>query len=393
MSRAIALVAVLVWIACGARLLAAEYDEPEYEPVEPRQYLFSEGTHRLPPIDQEEEFHFATSPERKRPQRAGMAGGDQRSPVRASMFWMPAEPMTTQPGELTINGQSLHLAAPLWIEEGNVWLATGGVERLELGSNAILPDSQQPLPEELWKTSVGAMHFRDLDNGWQVGGILNVGSASDEPFGGLRDMTVALIGFLNIPSGERDAWNFMLIYSPTSQLPFPIPGVAYVWRPSDQLTMKIGIPFAIDYQATETLSLSATYVPLTNVQLLAKQRLGEAWCLYGGYEVTNDTYWLSDRQHEDDRLYFFDQRLKVGLERDLVWGLKADVSVAYVFDRQIFQADDFTGDRRDEIGIEPGLMGSLMIKPAQARLAKAVCRSSALDFNPRIRSTTCRWVA
>ena len=360
---------VALWlVACGARMLNAEQNRPQPELQEDwiiGQLPFPEDPRRLPPIDQEEEFRFAPPTERVRPNRAGMAGGDQRSPVRASMFWMPAQSLTTQPGELTMNGESLNLAAPLWLEEGNVWLATGGLQRLEIGSSAILPDSQQPLPEELWQTSIGAMHFRDLDNGWQVGGIFNVGSASDEPFGGLRDMTVAVIGFLNVPSGERDAWNFSLIYSPTSQLPFPIPGVAYVWRPNDALTMKIGVPFAIDYQATETLSLSASYVPLTNVQLLAKQRLGEAWCLYGGYEVTNDTYWLSERERDDDRLYFFDQRLKVGLQRDLLWGLKADVSAAYVFDRQIFQSDSFTGDRRDEIGIDPGLMGSLMISWAR----------------------------
>jgi len=93
----------------------------------------------------------------------------------------------------------------------------------------VLPDSGLPVPDQFWDIEVGTMHIRELADGWRAGGMLRVGSPSDQPFAALRDMTVTLLGFLTIPSGQRDAWNFSLFYSPTGQIVWPIPGVAYVF--------------------------------------------------------------------------------------------------------------------------------------------------------------------
>lgn len=283
--------------------------------------------------------------------------GTSRSPVKLSLFWSPAQDLSTQPGELTMGGESLDIAAPLRIEPGNVWLATSGVHLLRLGSNGRLPDSLTEIPDELWRVTAGMMHFRDLDNGCQVGGILNFGSASDEPFASWRETTANAIAYLNVPYGPRDGWSFSLFYSPTSQLPFPVPGVAYLWRPDETLSAKIGIPFAIDYRPTIDFSATISYTPLTNVDAIVSHKLGEKWNTYAGYSITNETFWLADRNDDDERLYLFDQRLTVGVERELTFGLRLDLSAAYVFDRQIFQAESFTRDRRDEIGIEPGVLG------------------------------------
>ena len=111
----------------------------------------------------------------------------------------------------------------------------------------------------------------------------------------------------------------------------------------------------------ETFSFNASYMPLTNVNLLAKQQLTENWSLYGGYQVVNDTYWLAERTDNRERLYLFDQRLTLGLQRKLWWGFTADLSAGYLFDRQVFQADSFSGNRRDEIMIDPGVIGTLQL--------------------------------
>ena len=55
-------------------------------------------------------------------------------------------------------------------------------------------------------------------------------------------MNVSMNGMLRIPQGEHNAWLFTLMYSPTSQLNFPIPGVAYSWNPSPQFHANIGLP-------------------------------------------------------------------------------------------------------------------------------------------------------
>ena len=174
-------------------------------------------------------------------------------------------------------------------------------------------------------------------------------------------MTVTLLGFLTIPSGERDAWSFSLFYSPTGQIVYPLPGIAYVWRPSPQFQANVGIPFSLEYRPTDALSLTASYRPLNHVQVQVRQSLGELWSVYGSYQTVNETFWLADRLDDDQRMYVFDQRLTLGVQRELGWRWSLDVSAAYVFDRQVFQAEKFSGSRRDELGIDPGVAGMLRL--------------------------------
>ena len=190
---------------------------------------------------------------------------------------------------------------------------------------------------------------------------MRVGSPSDRPFDSLRDMTVTLLGFVTIPSGERDAWNLSLFYSPTGQIVFPIPGVAYVWRPSDTFQMNIGIPFSFEYRPTDEWLISASYRPLTNVEFLMRRSLGWNWSLYGSYRTVNETYWLSERTDDRERTYFYDQRLSLGLQRSLGPQWQFDFAASYVFDRQIFQAEKFSGTRNGELDVDTGLGATLSL--------------------------------
>jgi hypothetical protein len=290
--------------------------------------------------------------------------GEDRSPLKLGVLWTPAQTVLAKGREMSFTGLQANLAFPLYIEPTghSIWIAMANLEHLEIGGNAIFPDSGMPVPAELWKSSLGALHNREFDNGWTTGFMFSIGSASDRPFAGIRDMTLQTVGFLTVPHGLRDAWSFSLFYSPTSQLPFPIPGVAFVWRPNEQFTANVGIPFSLRYQPTETVTFTASYRPLTNVALRASQRLGTHWDFYANYQIVNETYWLSERTNAQDRLYLFDQRLGIGIERDLAFGFSLDVSAAYVFDRSIFQAESFSDNRHDVINIGSGPMASLLLR-------------------------------
>ena len=282
-------------------------------------------------------------------------------PFTARLWWIPQQDLKHQPGKLAMNGEEIEVAFPVRMDSDGIWLALGSVQRLEISTSAVLPDSGLPVPDQLWDIEVGTMHIRELADGWRAGGMLRVGSPSDRPFAALRDMTVTLLGFLTVPSGQRDAWNFSLFYSPTGQIVWPIPGVAYAWRPSDQFQANLGIPFSLEYRPTETLTVTAGYRPLNHVQVVVRQALGQAGSIYGGYRTVTETFLLADRQENPDRTYLFDQRLTLGTQRELGRGWSLDLSAAYVFDRQIFQAEKFSGTRRDELAIDPGLAGMLQL--------------------------------
>lgn len=80
---------------------------------------------------------------------------------------------------------------------------------------------------------------------------------------------------------------------------------------------------------------------------------------------------------ENELFYMFDQRLRLGLRRKLVGGLSLDFNAGYVFDREVFQADGFSDNRRDRINIDPGAGGCpahLVAVADSFRLAER-CRS------------------
>lgn len=292
----------------------------------------------------------------------GHSPGARRAPFRLSASWLPVRDVEGQAADLGMTGLLAELAVPVRIapDGRSIWLAMSSLEHLTLDTDAILPDSLIAVPDNLWKVNFGGMHRREFDNGWKAGGLLTVGTASDRPFADLEDLTLTSVGFVEVPWGSRDAWNFSLFYSPTSQLPFPIPGIAYVWRPSERLTANIGVPFSLRYDG-DLWAFSADYRPLTAVNLRAARKLGDGWQAYARYEIVNDIYWLAERTNSHDRLFLFDQRAAVGVERALPGGFALDVSAAYVFDRSIFQAESFSDDRRDELHIAPGAAVSVML--------------------------------
>jgi hypothetical protein len=318
--------------------------------------------YRLPPV--ETELSYALTPAEpyvEEPAPKIRLPGEDRSPLKAQYLWVPSQSLQGRPEKLAISGAQIDLGFPVRIEPGEIWLALGGVERLAIDTPALLPDSGSPIPDELWDVQVGVMHIRDLNNGGKAGGMVRVGSPSDEPFGATRDVTVSLLGFLTIPHQERDAWSFSLFYSPTGQVAFPLPGVAYVWRPSDQFQANLGVPFSLDYRPNDALTFSANYMPVNNVEIIARQKLGDAWSLYTGYRTMTEAFLLTERVRDEDRFYVFDQRFSLGVQRQLPGGWTLDASTAYLFDRRIFQAEGFFDDRRDELKIDSGLGGFLQL--------------------------------
>lgn len=314
------------------------------------------------PHDNDIPLPLAQPPRNMNTSSGGPGASGNRSPFTAQLVWMPTQKVKGQDKNYTQTSEEINVAFPLRIHEDGIWLGLGSIQRLEIGTGAVLPDSAMALPDQIWDIEFGVMHLREFSDGKKAGAMLRVGSPSDQPFAAIRDMTVSMLGFLTLPHGDRNAWNLSLFYSPTGQIIFPVPGIAYVWRPSDEFTANLGIPFSIDYQPTPGRSLSINYTPLTNAQVLARQSLNDRWSVYASYRAVTETFFLADRSDDRLRLYLFDQRLSLGLERQLVKGWSCNVAAAYVYNRQIFQGQSFSRDRIDQLSISPGIAGSLQLQ-------------------------------
>lgn len=319
----------------------------------------------LPPIDFNlEEDTFANEPvsdvdpAAARPQRRRGGPFGSSAPISIGGFWAPPVRIDGQDDTLSINAEYARVAAPIGLpEEGQpLWLAIGRFGRLELATDAILPDSGQPVPDQLWLVETGVTHIRPQDDGGTLGGTFLFGSASDRPYAAGRDLTLMAILFMNRPAARADdEWSFSLFYSPTSQLPYPMPGVAYIWRPNEAFEAKVGVPAGLEWRPSDDWTLSVNYFPLVNVNATARRRLTDAVSLIAFYRTDTEIYFLADRVNDKERFYVFDQRAAVGLEQALGSGFTLEFLASYLFDRELFQGTNFTSDRTDVVTFESGL--------------------------------------
>ncbi len=285
----------------------------------------------------------------------GKMGGDGPGKPGYSVTWYPSRPVNGTATSLGLVRQSLSVAVPVLQDDQDKLLFTAGVKNTLYSTDEILPDTHRPFPADLWNISVGLNYQHRFENGWSGGIATNLGSASDKPFESIHEMYISLSTFLRIPAwNDRDAWLFSLMYSPVSSLNFPIPGIAYEWNPSNDLHVKIGLPFSVMWRPIEDLTLNASYVPLTNVNAKATYRLAEKVHIYGGYENLNESYFLSDRANNQDRFMSFEQRVIGGVRWNIWQEITLDVNAGYSFGRYFGEGQNQGADLHDRVDVAPG---------------------------------------
>jgi hypothetical protein len=283
---------------------------------------------------------------------AGLGGpGDEPG---YKIAWYPSASVAGQDTDMSILRNSLLAEVPVYFEGADAVMLSAGVDNSHFSGNAVLPDSMRPFPDDLWNIELGLKYMHQFSNGWTGMMMADVGSPSDRPFHALRDMSYQLGGFLQIPAQNgRDSWMVGAMYSPSGTPNFPIPMLAYNWNPSETFHMNIGVPFSLNWQPTEELSFDISYTPLLDNDALANYKLSDQLRAYGGYQYVTDAYFLSDRVHDKDQFFAIEQRLIVGVRRDLGEHMAIDVNAGYAFDRHFGEGDDQL-NLRDRVNLESG---------------------------------------
>jgi hypothetical protein len=277
--------------------------------------------------------------------RGGMGGFGSLHPVdslRYGEIWFPSVPVRGQATQFEMLGEDLSFSHPLWTDPLDTLSLFGGVRNCMTDTAAILPDTGQAFPEHLWNVNLGLRYARQLSNGWTAGGGVSVGSASDHPFASIREMYFGLNAMLRIPQGEHNAWIFSLMYSPTSELAFPLPGVAFSYNPSPEFHANIGLPLLVLWRPSEQWQFQASYMLLRTVHVKATYRFTPQFSAFAAYDWCNEEYSLLDRPEENDRFFMYDQRVSLGLQSAFARHWTASLAGGYVFDRYAFQGTSST---------------------------------------------------
>ncbi len=283
-----------------------------------------------------------------------------RADYRAA--WFPDEHVVGQQTVLGCVRQDLGLSCPLWQDGPDEWAASFNGRGEVFHTHAILPTTGQAFPDELWNVRLGTTYRHEFDNGWIAGGTVSVGSASDRPFHSIEEMTAGVNAFLRVPQGDHNAWLFSLAYSPTSELPFPIPGVAFLYQPSDRFRANIGLPFQLMYRPVDDLTLDLSYMLLRTVHARASYRVYDRVRVYAGFDWDNESYFLSDRADERERFFSYDKRLTAGVLVPVGRHVLLDLSGGYVFDRFYFEWRSYSDRNQNRVDVGNGPFGAVRLE-------------------------------
>ena len=274
-----------------------------------------------------------------------------------------------------VGGQSSHMRfaehrfaalVPIAQDEGEELSLSASFDALDFDTDAILPDTCEAFPDHLWDVRVGGTYRRALANGWIAGGHVSVGSPSDRPFASADEVLVTATGLTRIPHGERGAWLLMLHYANARDwlAHVPLPGVAYEYRPNDELLATLGVPFSsIRYSPIPALTFEGSYVLPRRVSTKVTYAVDERLKLHAGFDWTSRSYFRHDRDDDDDRLTHYQKRVEAGVRMDITDKLRFDVTGGFAFDRFWFEGEDYSdrGDNRLDIGDGPFVAASVRV--------------------------------
>lgn len=282
--------------------------------------------------------------------------GQQIPRTSYGLTYYPAQRVEGQETDLRLIDHSFSLSVPLSQDSRNEWALSGKVGFQDLNTRAILPDTRERFPDELWDVRVGGSYRHKFENDWIGGAILSVGSASDKPFASEDEVIVRATGLLRVPQGDRNAWLFSLNFATDQEVlgGLPVPGIAYLYEPSDSFNVVVGVPFtSIEVRPLDALTLEAQYFPLRKVRARATYQLLRPLRLYAGFDWDNDHWFRAGRGDKDDRLFYYEKRLTAGARFDLRHvGLR--LSGGYAFDRFYFEGENYSDRHNNRIDVDAG---------------------------------------
>jgi hypothetical protein len=284
-----------------------------------------------------------------------LGGAPIRSDYRVTFF--PDQPVAGQQAELGLVQQDFSLRGPLRQSVTDELSASVRVRNQEFATGAELPDTGEPFPDELWNVRIGASYRHRFDSGW-IGALdVNVGSPSDRPFASVHELDVSATAILRVPARDRDAWVFFLNYGSNREfLPHvPIPGFGYSYQPSDQLTAVVTTGLvSLEYRPVEALTLTASYVAVRTVDVRLTYQVARPVRVWIGFDWTNERYLRANRADPDDRLFYYEKRVRAGAIIGLARQLFVDVTVGYSFDRFYFEGEGYSDRNRNRIDVGDG---------------------------------------
>ncbi|HLT22458.1 MAG TPA: hypothetical protein VKZ84_03410 [Bacteriovoracaceae bacterium] len=169
---------------------------------------------------------------------------------------------------------------------------------------------------------------------------VSYGSASDRPFKNADDDTISA----NYIRKTSDRWVMVVNYSNNRSFlnNIPLPGFFYIKDMTRQKTTIIGFPFLLLMRNVGDWSYRYLgLLPWRHQARVSYSKFSKVHP-YVGFEQEVFNFFRHDREKSNQRTFFFQRRLGVGADFKLVTQLKLDLFLGHSFDREIFEARNFS---------------------------------------------------
>jgi hypothetical protein len=244
------------------------------------------------------------------------------------------------------------------------WTLGLGFDSMTLGTDALLPDVRQPLPDGFYDPSVSLTYRRRTAGGQVWGGTVTIHSPSDDPFHTEDEWAVNATGFARLPRGKHDAWVLMANVSNTRDFApaIPLPGAGYLYEKGRD-TFMVGVPFSFArWSPVDGVTLSGFYRFPRTVHAEAAYRIADGLDVYAGFDWSHSAWFRADRGDDDERLFYYEKRAAAGVRWDVAEQVDVDVSGGWAFDRLFFEGDDWDDRTDDRLDIDDGPFMMLRVR-------------------------------
>lgn len=270
-----------------------------------------------------------------------------------------AQEVAGQGGDLSYVRHQLAARLPLYQDQERQVLLSARLGLLALDTNAVLPDSGRRLPQELWSPGLGLEYRQTLSAQRAWGLSLAADSPSDRPLAGSRDLGLRASSYLRLPQGDRDAWLLMLYYDYDRNNDllggFPLPGLAYLYNPAPSFQALLGAPFmALRWQPAQDWDVNLSYFIPRSARARVAYKLSPGLRPYAQASFSHESWYLSDRTHSENRLFFYEKRAGLGVEFTLTRGLVLDLGGGWAWDRFFFEGENYDDRHQNKIELGSG---------------------------------------
>lgn len=284
--------------------------------------------------------------------------GQAKAKARYKVSGYPTRSVRGQGVEFGYVARDLSLRLPVMQSPEYEWSLSAKFASLDINTGVKLPGFAEAFPEDLWDIELGTTYRARLAEDWTAGVSARIGSAGDAPFASAGETTFTAVGYVRVPSGDKDAWVVMAIFRTELDAlrgaPL-IPAIAYHWVKDERFQTLLGLPYVwAQYKPVKPLKFSALASPY---RALGKgsYALTEHVDLYAAYNWGRRRFIRHDRRHGNERLFFYGESVSAGLRWRLGEHAWIDVGGGYAFDRFIFEGKRYHSrhGRRFRIGDTP----------------------------------------